>query len=103
MVLVEVKTEAKPPAPPGPENSREKRSAPEKKLEPVDGATVSVNGFAIGMTNKAGKIYTKPLSTCVTFTIEAKKSGYEDQKVVDYEVTLDSNPKVVTLELKKIE
>ena len=105
MVLVEVKTEkSKPAAPPtAPGNSREKRSEPEKEFDPVDGATVSVNGFAIGVTNKAGKIYTQPLPSCLPFTITAiSKDGtkYGEPYLLTFKPGQD--PEVVSIELKEI-
>ena len=47
----------------------------------VEGALVSVNGIPIGKTNKVGKIYTKPLPSCETFKIEAKKDKKSGKKV----------------------
>ena len=46
----------------------------------VEGALVSVNGIPIGKTNKVGKIYTKPLPSCETFKIEAKKDKKSGEK-----------------------
>ena len=101
MVLVEVKTEkSKPAAPPtAPGNSREKRSEPEKEFDPVDGATVSVNGFAVGVTNKAGKIYTQPLPSCLTFTIAAisKDGAKKGSKNLTYKPGQDPEDVTITL------
>ena len=105
MVLVDVKTETVPESNPPPPSSdlREKRNVPEKEFEPVDGATVSVNGFAIGVTNKAGKIYTQPLPSCLPFTITAiSKDGtkYGEPYLLTFKPGQD--PEVVSIELKEI-
>ena len=59
----------------------------------VEGALVCVNGIPIGKTSKVGKICTKPLPSCETFKIEAKKDKKSGKKE-DFTYTPGATPTV---------
>lgn len=63
----------------------------------AEGALVSVNGIPIGKTNKVGKIYTKPLPSCETFKIEAKKDKKSGNK--DFSYTPDPDATISTVSI----
>ena len=64
----------------------------------AEGALVSVNGIPIGKTNKVGKIYTKPLPSCETFKIEAKKDKKSGTKE-DFKYTPDPDATIPTVSI----